>query len=128
MESVLIVVEIIALAAVAVLCSYLVTVLVRVRNILTVVEHDVRELSAKAIPVMENLEVITEKVKNITETIDEQVDVVKNAVNSVKDIADNLVDFERRVQAKIEEPVMETVGTFAAIFKGVQAFMSRIKA
>ena len=38
-----------------------------------IVEHDVRELSTKAIPVMENLEVITEKVKNITETIDEQV-------------------------------------------------------
>jgi len=129
MEStILIVMEIVALAAFTVLCIYLIKVLVRVRSILTVIERDIKELSAKAIPVFENLEAITDKVKSVTESIDEQVDIVKSAILSVKDIADNIVNFERRVQDRIEEPVLETVGTFAAVFKGVRTFFARLRA
>ncbi|HEY6192159.1 MAG TPA: DUF948 domain-containing protein [Bacteroidota bacterium] len=120
--------EIIALAALSVLCVYLITVIVRIRNILTVVEQDVRELTSKALPVFENLEVITDKVKNITESIDEQVEVVRHSINSIREVADNVVDFERRVQERLEEPVLETIGTIAAVFKGVRAFVTRMRA
>jgi len=124
----LVVFEIIALAALSAVCVYLITVLVRVRNILTVVEQDVRELTSKALPVFENLEIITEKVKNIAESIDEQVEVVRHSIDSMREVADNVVDFERRVQERLEEPVMETIGTIAAIFKGVRTFMARMRA
>ena len=123
----LVILEIIALAALSVLSLYLITVLIRVRNILTVVEHDVREVSARAMPILENLESITDNIKKVTDNIDEQVEIIKHSINSVKQIADNIVDFERRVQAQIEEPVMETVGTITAIIKGVQAFFSRLR-
>ena len=124
----LVIFEIIALAALSVLCIYLITVIIRIRNILTVVEQDVRELTSKALPVFENLEVITDKVKNITESIDEQVEAVRHSINSIREVADNVVDFERRVQERLEEPVLETIGTIAAIFKGVRAFMTRMRA
>lgn len=124
----LVIIEIIALAALTVLCVYLITVLVRVRSILTVVETDIREISARAIPVLENLETITDKVRNVTDSIDEQIDMVKQSISSIKDVAENIVDFERRVQSRIETPVMETVGTFVAVFKGIQAFLSRLRA
>lgn len=128
MEQILIIMQIVALAAVTVLCVYLVMVLVRVKGILGIVERDVHELSARAIPVMENLEVITDRVKNVTESIEDQIDIVKQSIHSVREIAENIVDFERRVQAKIEEPVMETVGTIAALFRGVQTFVARLRA
>ena len=128
MDSLLVVVEIIALASVAALCIFLFFVMVRVRSILIVIEKDLKEFSAKAMPVIENLEVITDRVKTISENIDEQVEVLKGAVNSFKDIAENIVDFERRVQDRIEEPVLETVSTFAAIFKGVRTFVTRLRA
>jgi uncharacterized protein YoxC len=127
-QLVLVIVEIIALIALSVLCVYLISVILRIRSILTVVEQDVRELTSKALPVFENLEVITDKVKNITESIDEQVEVVRNSINSIREVADNVVDFERRVQERLEEPVLETVGTIAAIFKGVRAFVTRMRA
>jgi uncharacterized protein YoxC len=127
MQEVLIVVAIIALGAFAALCFYLIAVVGRIRNVLVVVEHDVKEISARAIPVMENLEVITEKVKNVTETIDEQMDIIKTAVSSIKGIADNVVDFERRIQDRIEEPVLQTVGTAAAIIKGVRTFFTKLR-
>ncbi len=127
-NTVLIIFEVIALSALSVLCIYLIGVVVRLRSVLTIVEDDIRELSAKAIPVFENLEIITEKIKNVTESIDEQVDIVKQSITSVKQIADDIVDFERRVQERIEEPVMETVGTIAALLKGVRTFVARMRA
>ena len=128
METVLLVAEIVLLGALTGVCGYLITVLVRVRSILSVVERDIRELSSKAIPVLENLEVITDKIKNVTETIDEQVDTVKHSIDSMREIADNIVDFERRVQQRLEEPVLETVGIIAAVFKGLRMFVGRIRA
>ncbi len=125
---ILLIMEIISLAALTVLCVYLITVLVRVRNILSVVERDVRDLTAKAVPVFENLEVITEKIKNVTESIDEQVEMVKSSIHSIKEIADNVITMERRIQERIEEPVLDAVGTFAAVFKGVRSFVARLRA
>ncbi len=127
-NTLLILFEIIALAALTVVCIYLLSVLIRLRNVLAVVEEDVREVSAKAIPVLENLEVITEKVKNVAESIDEQVESVKDSIHSVKEIAENIVRFERDIQERIEQPVLETVGTLAAIIKGVRTFVARMRA
>jgi uncharacterized protein YoxC len=123
----LVVMEIIALACVSVLSIYLITVLARARSLLSAVEKDLKELSAKAIPVFENLEIITEKVKNVTESIDEQIDMVRHSISSIRDVADDIVDFERRIQARIEEPVMETVSILAAVFKGVRTFIDRLR-
>lgn len=127
MEWLLPTMQVIALASLSVLCIYLIVVLVRVRSILSIVETDLKELSTAAIPILENLEVITEKVKNVAEGIDQQVEIVKQSINAVKDIADNIVNFEQRIQQRIEEPVMDTVGIFVAIFKGVRTFLTQFR-
>lgn len=127
-QLVLVIFEVIALAALTVLSVYLITVIIRIRNTLAVVEQDVRELTSKALPVFENLEIITDKIKSITENIDEQVEVVRNSINSIGEVAESVVEFERRIQERLEEPVMETIGTIAAIFKGVRTFMARLRA
>jgi uncharacterized protein YoxC len=128
MESILVPVTIAALVALIVLIVYLIAVLVRVRGILTVVETDLKQLTSRAIPVLENMEVITEKVKTVTESIDEQMESVKYSIQSIREISDSIATFERRIQEKIEEPVIDTVGTIAAVLKGFQAFMSRLRA
>jgi uncharacterized protein YoxC len=119
--------QIVALACLSALSVYLITVLIRVRGILSEVERDFKELSSKAIPVFENLEVITNKVRSVSESIDEQVEMVKHSIRTVKEVADSIVDFERRVQNRIEEPVLETVSVFAALFRGVRTFVDRIR-
>ena len=126
-ELMLVIMAIIALGCLSALSVYVITVLVRVRGILTEVERDFKELSSKAIPVFENLEIITNKVRNVSESIDEQVEMVKHSVRSIKDVTDSIVDFERRIQSRIEEPVLETVSVFAAVFKGVRTFVDRIR-
>ncbi|HLF15763.1 MAG TPA: DUF948 domain-containing protein [Bacteroidota bacterium] len=128
MEEFATVVQVLSNLAVIILCAFLIAFLIRLRGILEVVEKDIKELSSRTLPVLDNLEVVTDKIRNIAENVDDQVELVKDSINSVREIADNVVDFERRIQARIEEPVLETIGTIAAVLKGVRAFFVRLKA
>jgi uncharacterized protein YoxC len=128
MDTLIVVMEILALIALTALCIYLITVLTRVKRILQIVEGEIINVAAKAIPVLNNLEIITEKIKLIAENVDEQVELVKSSIRSIKEIADNIVNLERKVQERIEEPVMETVGMLAAVFSGIRAFITRLRA
>lgn len=122
------IVQLLSGIAVIALCAYVVVFLGRLRRILESLEKDVREVTARALPILDNVEVITDKIRNISENVDDQVELVKESVNAVREIAENVIAFERRVQARIEEPVLETIGTIAAVLKGVRAFFARLKA
>jgi uncharacterized protein YoxC len=110
------------------LCVFLIAFVIRLKSFFQMVETDLKEFNTKAFPVLDNLEVITDKLRNVSENIDDQVELVKDSINSIREIADNVVDFERRVQSRIEEPVLETIGTIAAVLKGVRTFFVRLRA
>lgn len=128
MELVLIIAQIFALLCLSALCVYMIIVLLRVRDIMTSVEKDVKEMTSRAVPVLENMEYITSRVKNITDSIDDQVAAVRESIQSIKLVADNVVELERKVQDRIEGPILETVGFVAAVFKGVRTFVDRVRA
>jgi uncharacterized protein YoxC len=127
-ESFLVIAQIVALLCLSALCIYLIVVLLRVRDILTTVEKDLKEMTSRALPVLENLEFITARVRSISESIDDQVMIVRESIASVKQIADNVVELERRVQDRIEGPILDTVAFAAAVFKGVRTFIERVRA
>ena len=118
---------IVALGCVSLLCIFLITTIIRVKDILVQVERDLKEVSAKAIPVLENLEVITGRVKNVTEKIEEQVETVGEAIDSIKGIADDVVDFQQRLQDKIQEPVFEALNVFSSIVRGLRGLVERVR-
>lgn len=128
MEGFAAVVQILMNLSVIALCVFLFTFLARLRATLQALEKDVRDVSTRAMPILDNVEVITDKIRNIADNIDDQVELVRDSINSIRDIANNVVDLERRIQERIEEPVLETVGTIAAVLKGVRAFFVRLKA
>ncbi len=128
MELVLVIAQIIALLCLSALCIYMIVVLLRVRDTLSNLEKDVREITARALPVLDNMEYITARVKSITDSIDDQVTAVRDSIASVKMVAENVVDLERRVQERIEGPILETVAFVSAVFKGVRTFVDRVRA
>ena len=128
METFLVVAQILALVCVSSLCIYLIVVLMRVREVLTTVERDLREMTSKALPILENMEYITSRVKSITENVDDQVIVVRESIGSLREVAENIVELERRVQERIEGPILDTVALIAALFKGVRTFVDRVRA
>lgn len=126
-EIILLIMQIIALGCVSALCIYLIYVLIRVRTILNDIGRDFKSLSSKAIPVFENLEVITNKIKSVSESVSDQIDLVKQSIQSVKDVTANFIDFEKRVLDKIEEPITEIVSILSSFLRGVRTIIDRFR-
>jgi uncharacterized protein YoxC len=109
------------------LAIYLVIVLAKVKTLLVQIESDVKNVSARVIPVLENMEVITSKLRSITANFDDQMTIVTSSVQSIKEIADSIVEFERRVQDRIEAPVLEVAGMLGSVVRGIAAFINRLR-
>jgi hypothetical protein len=91
------------------------------------VEKDFKEMTTRAIPILDNLEFITARVKGITENIDDQVASVRESIGTIRQMAINVVELERKVQERIEGPILEGVAVAAAIVKGVRTFLERVR-
>ncbi len=128
MELLLVIAQIVALLCLSALCIYLIVVALRVRDLIVSVEKDMKEMTSRALPVLDNLEFITARLKSITESVDDQVLIVRESINSVKQVADNVVELERKVQERIEGPILDTVAFVAALFKGFRTFVDRVRA
>jgi uncharacterized protein YoxC len=126
-EPILLVAQILALLCLSALCIYVIVVLARVRDVLNNVEKDFKEMTTRVMPILDNMEFITARIKGITDSIDDQVMIVRESISSIKRIADNVVDLERKVQDRIEGPILETVGFVAALFKGVRTLLERVR-
>jgi uncharacterized protein YoxC len=127
-DIVLVIAQIVALLCLSALCVYMIVVLLRVRDILGNVEKDIRDIASRALPVLDNMEYITARVKGVTDSIDDQVSAVRDSIASVKQVAENVLEMERRVQERLEGPILETVAFASAIFKGVRTFFDRVRA
>lgn len=120
METVLAFAQLLALVCVSALCIYLIVVLKQFKK-------DFTELNQHSKPVLENLSVITEKLKSAATKIDEQVDIVKSSLESVKTVADSVVMFEQRVQEQLEGPIMQVASVIGATISGITAFINRYR-
>ena len=127
MESVLVIAQILALLCLSALCVYLIVVLIRLRDVLSGFEKDMKELTARAIPVLDNMEYIPGRVRGITDSIDDQLTSVRESLASVRNIAENVMAFERRVQERVEGPILEGVAVIAGVFKGLRAMVERFR-
>lgn len=127
MNNLLMFAQIILVLSLAGLAIYLVIVLAKVKTLLVQIESDVKNVSARVIPVLENMEVITSKLRSITANFDDQMTIITNSVQSIKEIADSIVEFERRVQDRIEAPVLEVAGMLGSVVRGIAAFINRLR-
>ena len=127
MENAVLVAQLLAYIAVTAACVLLGIVLVRVKKMSIGIERDVKTLTERTIPVLENIEYITNRIKNVTDSIDDQVMMVAESIGSIREVADNVVELERRVQSRIEGPLLDTVSFIAALAKGIKTFLDRLR-
>lgn len=127
MNTFLMMAQIILVLSLTALAVYLVVVLTKVKSMISQIETDVKEVSVRVIPVLENMEVITSKLRSITANVDDQMSIVRSSVQSLKEIADNVLEFERQVQDRVEAPVLEVAGIIGSLVRGVAAFINRLR-
>jgi len=123
----LVIVEFIAFLSVAALCIYLIFLFVRVRALVMNMERDLKEISARAIPVLSNLEFITDRFRNVAQQVEDQIDAVSGSLQAIKSAADDVLMLERKVQQRIEEPIVEAASFLAAFYRGLRTFFDRMK-
>ena len=116
-----------ALLAIAAASIYSIILMKDAKQMLNQLESSVRDISEKSAPLLENSAVITGKIRTIAESVDGEVTNVKGALDSLVDAVDDLVELERKVKMKIEDPIMDTAGYVAAITKGIKAFLRVLK-
>ncbi len=120
METVLQIVQVIALLSLTVLCVYLVIVLSSLRR-------DLNEFAQRSKPVLENLAFITEKLKSTAQKIDDHVDIVRGSLRSFKNVADNVLLLEERIQQQLEEPILQVASIIGTIVSSVGLFFERFR-
>jgi methyl-accepting chemotaxis protein len=91
------------------------------------VQKDVKEVSTRMLPILDNAEYVTSRMKSIAENIDDQVLTVRDSIASVREIADNVVELERRIQERIEGPILESISFVAALIRGFRTFVDRLR-
>ena len=118
METVLQLVQVVALVSLTALCVYLMVALSGFRR-------DLAEFVRHSKPVLENLAFITERLKSTAQKIDDHVDIVKGSLNSLKNVADNVLLLEERVQQQLEEPILQVASVLGAIVSSVGSLIER---
>lgn len=113
--------------AFAALCVYLIVAISKIRNSFTKIQEDVNELNRNATPLFENLKIISDKFRSISENVDDQVTVLRSSVESIREMTDTIVSFEKNIQHEIEGPLMEAVSFVSALVKAVKAFTTKMK-
>jgi uncharacterized protein YoxC len=120
--------KVLALFSAAALCAYLIVVLSRLNGVLALFQRDFSEMARNLKPILENLNIAAERLKSITTKVDEQVLLLKSSLESFKALSDNVVDFERRMQERLEEPIIRVTSLIGGFVSRILSFLGRPKA
>lgn len=66
---------------------------------------------------------ILENVNEITANLNDILSSGRRQVNKLGDAVDDIVDFEKKIKHRVEDPLVETLTTIAAITRAVRAFL-----
>jgi uncharacterized protein YoxC len=127
LETVLTIAEIILFISASVLCIYLVGAVGKIGTTISNLEKSVKDLQIKLDPVLDNLAYITEKSKKIMDSVSEQIEITRSAVKAFKSIADDVLDFERKIKDTIEKPVTDFLNIVMGFLSGIKTISGFLK-
>jgi uncharacterized protein YoxC len=117
--------KILALSSFSALCIYLIVVLVRFNALLQVLQRELVDLNKSLKPILENLTVITDKIRQIASKVDEQVNMVQGVFIAFRRITDNVTRFEERFQQMLEEPLMRVSALFGNVLNRIMSMFGQ---
>lgn len=109
--------------AVVVLIIFMIPAVIQFRHSARSLEETSNQLNQKTTPVLENLEAITANINQITASGRDQMEALSEVVSEVKLLVDDVANFQKNLQNKIEDPVIETLTTISAVTKAIRVFL-----
>lgn len=130
----LVIVAIITLGAFAAMCISIIGFLGKAKSFLDrtslslqMMQKTMDEVSRKIEPTIELTNLTLKKTTDSLERLDNQLDVLNGTVHNVDDMISRVTTLQKKVQDKVEEPIMKTASFIAGISKAVQAVTNTLK-
>jgi hypothetical protein len=115
----------ILLCSASALCVYLIIVLVRFKAFLQVLQIELVDLNKNLKPILENLNVVSDKLRLVATKVEDQVDMVHGVFLAFRRISENITRLEERFQMRLEEPLMRVGTLFSNVINRVTALFTR---
>jgi uncharacterized protein YoxC len=123
MPNTLVTISVTVIAAIMVVAVIvLIPVLLQIRRTAREIEKLTDMVRTQVAPVTRDLTNISRETKNILQSIRRQVDKVEDGVSVVRDVAIRVHDFEREIQQRVEEPLLELAALTSGLCRGLSAF------
>jgi len=116
---------IVSLFSASALCIYLIVVLVRFKAFLQILQIELIDLNKNLKPILENLNIVSEKLRVVAGKVEDQVDMVHGVFLAFRRITDNITRLEERFQLRLEEPLIRVGAMFGNIINRVVSLIMR---
>lgn len=134
MNPFLIVVAIIALGAFAAMCISIIGFLGKAKSFLDVTSYSLQslqrtvdELSRRIEPTIELTNLTLKKTTDTLDRVDTQLDVLNGTVRNVDEMVTRVTTLQKKVQEKVEDPILKTATFISGVSKAVQAVTEALK-
>lgn len=118
---------VIVLILVSALIIALIVYLGKITRSIQDLQKDISDLSERVDPLVTSLSDLTNKLTSLSDQANEQMDTTRSIVYSVRDRVNVILDFEEKLRAGIEGPVMGFINQLKAISNGVNTFLHYLK-
>lgn len=81
----------------------------------------------KVDPLIEDSKQLVRRLNAISEKVEGNIDAVRETVEKMRGVIDDVIDFKKRIQEKIEPPLRETINFYASIVKGAKVFFEKLR-
>ena len=92
-----------------------------------VLQDDVSKFKVRLEPLIDSTLELVNKLNSISGRVETNINIGKGILEKVKKATDDIVEFKDRIQRKMEPPLMETIGFFSGLVKGIMVFAEKIK-
>jgi len=117
----------IVLILISALVISLIVYLGKITRSIQELQKDISKISDKLEPLLFSISELTEKFSDVGDVAKQQLETTKGMVFSVRDRVEKILEFEGKIRAGIEGPVMSVINQFKAISNGVNTFLSYLK-
>jgi len=106
-----------------ILMAFLVPTVWQLRRTAKRVEIAAETLNHHLPTILTNVEEISSNLTTILISGKRQVSVLEEATDEIRGLVNDIVQFEREVRRRVENPLIETMTTVTAVARAVRAFM-----
>jgi uncharacterized protein YoxC len=118
---------ILLLASASGLCIALIYFLFKITGSIKRIEHDIRDLTSQAKPLIASALVLSEKLKFISDEAKQPIMVLKEIVEDIKDRINVILELEEKLRKGVEGPLTRLLNSVSGVSNGINAFWDSYK-